>query len=138
MFGSALGKRCLSFALIGWTPSVIGQRFSPLHSSFSSFAGFTLLFVVAASGATFWAVRWWVGMLQARKRDAWVTRCPTQSFSPTRSPHSHDERDWCYSDQAVMGPGLSIEKSVPSIHMRCNTTASRRARATLAFLAPRR
>jgi len=26
----------------------------------SSCAGFTLLFVVAAVGATFWAVRWWV------------------------------------------------------------------------------
>ena len=43
-----------------WTLSVISQRspFSALRVSSS--AGFTLLFVVTAVGATFWAVRWWV------------------------------------------------------------------------------
>jgi hypothetical protein len=38
-----------------WTLSVIGQRF--LLAMASSSAGFALLSVVAAKGATFWAIR---------------------------------------------------------------------------------
>ena len=46
-------------------------------------------------------------MLQARTRDLCLTSRPTQSFSPTRSPYSHDEREWRYRDQAVVMMGLS-------------------------------
>src|SRR4051794_11164135 len=44
------------------------------------------------------------------------------------------------SDQAAAAAFVSLRQrnSVPSIHMRCMTTARRRARATIAFLAPRR
>ena len=49
-----------------------------------------------------------------------------------------DARPSSYANGAVASGRLPQSNSVPSIQMRCRMTAIRRARATIAFLCPRR
>lgn len=121
--------------LADWTPSVIGQRFSRilghdhrgLHASVRSYR--------SKEGAALWVKRSWVRMLQAQKRD-WNRKVSDAVILAHTVPRltTGRELDGSWSPQY----GRCKANGVPVLHIRCMTTARRRASATLALRMPRR
>src|SRR3954471_5804197 len=102
-------------------------------------ATFSLLSEVVASAP--------LGGGQKERRNNLKTVLPKRNRVSLRTRLVHRPREGRFSAEAELGPpgyatavsaSLRQRNSVPSTHMRCMTTARRRARATIAFLAPRR
>src|SRR5262245_6003328 len=75
-----------------------------------------------------------------RQTDGWSKRtCELTSSIVPRGTSFHRSVEFEFSSYAyAMACSRVHRNSVPSTHMRCRITASRRARATIAFFIPRR
>src|SRR5450756_542118 len=119
------------------------------HCSVDVAHGLALLFGIGTKALPLWDSR-------TRRNNLWVGLAVTPTAGPsghTNSPHPssreghHSTARWSSSfllsdlilngSHAAATSSLVQRNSVPSTHMRCMITASRRARATTAFFNPR-
>ena len=128
------------------------KRFQTIHHCSVDVArGLVLLFGIGTKALPSWDSR-------TRRNDLWVGLAVRRTAGPsghTISPHPssreghHSTARWSssflLSDLILHGFHAAAaacsrvhRNSVPSTHMRCMITASRRARATIAFFSPRR
>jgi hypothetical protein len=142
---------CFCNANVRFSNRPVGvKRFQAIHRySVDVSRGLVLLFGIGTTAVPSWDSR-------TRRNDLLVGLAIRQTAGPsghTNSPHPssreghHSTARWSSSfllsglDQYgahAAAVSLVHRNSVPSTHMRCMITASRRARATIAFFNPRR
>jgi hypothetical protein len=144
-----IGKRMLTNVRFSNRPLGVKHFQTIHHCSVDIARGLALLFGIGTKALPLWDSR-------TRRNNLWVGLAVRVTAGPSghaNSPHPSSREGHLSTTGWISGFLLSLlilirshaaaasrvqRNSVPSTHMRCMITASRRARATMAFFIPRR